>query len=286
VRLAPLFVLVLASLVSSRARAEDFKVEILEPKQGATLTRRNVRVLAAVDSSTKAAVAKLTFDHHGYDETTVDMKAIAGRDGCFEATVAVRGGTVNLVTHVEDSAGRRAVARISIDADLSLRGNEKGQPSADAPSAKAKDASGNEVTIDSKGALVLVHFYSAWDDCQAEVEWLKTLEKDFAKTKLVIVGVASVLPENYEAWLRYLEKVGADWKSVPDPDGAIGDKWWRSSHAHAGEQALMSATYLMKEGKITARDYMAWDTDRSESDTKKELARLARRLAIGESLNR
>jgi hypothetical protein len=254
------YMLVSAALILLPAAAlADDVVKIIEPAAG-PVTRRTVDVIARVDSKTRAKSATVTVKRRGNDPKEFEMEAVARRPGWFAGKVPVpSSGTVDIEVRVRTDKGSAATASVTVEAKRGFANNGSmigiGFP---VQPVTAKTADGHEVSIDTKGP-VLVHFYSAWDDCKKEIEWLGALDKKYGKKGLKIIGVASVGPADYEAWTKYLANAGARWKNVPDPVGAIGKNWNDSTHEVVGSQADACFTFFMQDRKVAGGDWIAAD---------------------------
>jgi peroxiredoxin len=253
-----LLVWIFASLGLARA-GDEGQLKILEPADGATVIRREVRVIAQVASDMNVGTAKVVATADGEKPVKISLEPVGGRAGCYEAKVPVpSSGKIKLKVTVGDK-DRSSTATVTVEAKRGINVTEVWGPGHPIPAVTAMTTSGDDVVIDSKKGPVLIHFYSAWDDCKLELEWLAKLEKRFGKKGLTIVGVGSVEPKDYDAWEKYLAKMGAKWKNVPDPDGAVAKNWNDCSHEVAGCQASGCMTYVMSDGKIAGGDYMAYD---------------------------
>ncbi len=127
---------------------------------------------------------------------------------------------------------------------------------ADAPTLAGTTTTGERFKLGSDKGPVLVHFYSTWNDCEIEIEWLAALKRAFGPSGLGIVGVANVSSESNADWKTYLEKHGADWTSVADTQQSIHKRWRLGKRHEVGSHCTECCFYLVKDGKVLGGHYV------------------------------
>ncbi len=87
-----------------------------------------------------------------------------------------------------------------------------------APEFKAKDLSGNTVSLSSlKGKPILLNFWATWCPyCREERPYLNSLYKEYKDKGLVIIAVS--VDKSEETVKRYLKRVPSDFMIIHDED--------------------------------------------------------------------
>jgi len=259
-------------LLSGVTLAEDTpRVRIVEPKDGATVVRRRLTVVAEVDSGT-GVVAEISATK-GTETVTKEFRLtpVDGNAGLVKGDVSLsaspwdstlgfspKSGKFVITVRAVDGKGKTSTVTTSLERKRARMGDKVKATGSPAPAMTVKTTKGEDLVLDSKNGPLLLHFYSAWDDCEREVKWLAECDKKYGAKGLTIVGVASVVPADYDAWTKWLAERGATWKNIPDPDGAIAKQWinWTGPiGSHADEYAV----YLLDKGRVAGGESVAYE---------------------------
>lgn len=96
---------------------------------------------------------------------------------------------------------------------------------APAPDFALADLDGNPVRLaDFRGRPVILNFWASWcSPCVAEFPLLKQALQEHADQGLAVIGV--VYQDNSESARGFMQRMGADWASVMDPDGRVAQAY-------------------------------------------------------------
>lgn len=250
-RLAP--TLVLLSLAAP-ALAGPPVVVVVEPAAGATIARRTFDVRVRIEAEGEVTAALVCAPRWRRDAPlTIPLQRRPdgrwGVDGV--STERAAGGRGRIVVR----AGEREEA-LPLDiidesgwAESSVLG-----PGSPLDPIAATDLAGQAVELaPAKDRPTLVLLYSAADDCEEELAFLRATRRRWPA--LTIIGVGSVAPEGVEAWRRWLAEREVDWPNVADTDGAIERAFYarRKALGNATEGPIL---YYVRDGAVRGGDYV------------------------------